>query len=92
MAYPMILACTYTLTRWDVSRDPLNLAYQCRYNPPPSFDGDKFVRRACAAPYLCNVNMCAKDVFDSSKVWLVNAPKENCAYQKEINEHTREGE
>jgi hypothetical protein len=34
----------------------------------------------------------AEDVLDSSKVWLVNAPEENYAYQKEINEYTREGE
>ncbi len=92
MAYPTIPACTYTLTRWDVSRDPLNLAYQCGYNLLPSFYGNKFVGRARAVPYLCNVNMCAKDVFDSSKVWLVNVPEENYAYHKEINEYTREGE
>ena len=92
MAYPTIPACTYTSTSWDVSREPLNLAYQCGYNPSPSFYGDEFVRMARAAPYLCNVNMCAEDVLDSSKVWLVNAPEENYAYQKEINEYTREGE
>ncbi len=92
MAYPTIPACTYTSMRWDASRDPLNLAYQYRYNPPPSFYGDKFVGRARAASYLCNVNMCAKDVLDSSKVWLVNEPEENYAYQKETNEYTREGE
>jgi hypothetical protein len=52
----------------------------------------QFFGRARVAPYLCNVNMCTKDVLDSSKVWLVNAPEENYAHQKEINEYTREGE
>lgn len=81
------------LKKLSSNRRASTLAYKCGYHPSPNFYGDVFVGRACAVPFLHNVDMCAEDVLDTSREWMVRAPMENVAYQKAINEYTgREGE
>lgn len=71
------------------------LAYRCGYHPAPNFYGDIFVGRAKSSVthQLCNVDITAEDVIDTTKEWMVRAPQENVAWQQMVNKVTgREGQ